>query len=253
MIQTQIRRSLEELVAAQGITILYACESGSRAWGFASPDSDYDVRFIYRHPVDWYLSIEEKKDTIELPVDALLDIGGWDLRKTLQLLKKSNPVIFEWLQSPIVYHQEPSFQAELFALAQKCFSPKTAMYHYLAGAKNALANGVEGEMVKVKSYFYVLRQLLAAKWIAETGCVPPMEFSKLFPLCSEQKNLCDEINELLAIKKRALEKEKTPARPIIQDFIQTELINCEAIAAKIESRLAPVDELNRFLYEKAIA
>src|SRR3954464_10534874 len=99
----QIEEALGAIERECGVRILYACESGSRAWGFPSPDSDYDVRIIYIHPPDWYLSIDDKKDTLELPINDELDISGWELRKALRMMRKSNAVIYEWLQSPIVY------------------------------------------------------------------------------------------------------------------------------------------------------
>ena len=110
---TRITAALAALEAQHGIRILYACESGSRAWGFPSPDSDYDVRFIYVHPLDWYLGLDEGPDTLNFPVDDELDLAGWELRKTLRLLRGSNAALFEWLQSPIVYHEAPGFRARL--------------------------------------------------------------------------------------------------------------------------------------------
>jgi predicted nucleotidyltransferase len=114
--QTRIATALAALEAQHGIRILCACESGSRAWGFPSPDSDYDVRFIYVHALDWYLGLDEGPDTLNFPVDDELDLAGWELRKTLRLLRSSNAALFEWLQSPIVYHEVPGFRAQLAPL-----------------------------------------------------------------------------------------------------------------------------------------
>jgi uncharacterized protein len=99
----EIQACLSDIEKTHQVKIIYSCESGSRAWGFPSADSDYDVRFLYLHPVDWYLSIEDKRDVIEVPIKNKLDITGWDLRKALQLFRKSNPPLLEWLGSPIVY------------------------------------------------------------------------------------------------------------------------------------------------------
>src|SRR5947209_3872560 len=109
----KIIAKLYEIEKEQSVKILYAVESGSRAWGFASKDSDYDIRFIYVHPIDWYISIEEKRDVIEYPVKDLLDFSGWDIRKALQLYKKSNPPLYEWLVSPIVYLEHGNFAQQL--------------------------------------------------------------------------------------------------------------------------------------------
>lgn len=114
------------------VKILYACESGSRAWGFASPDSDYDVRFIYIHNPDYYLSIDNADDVIELPVNEVLDISGWDIRKALKLFRKSNPPLMEWLQSPIVYACNEEFYAQMTALAPQYYIPRRAVITTLA-------------------------------------------------------------------------------------------------------------------------
>ncbi len=99
----KIKEQLRRIEDAENIKILLAVESGSRAWGFASPDSDYDVRFVYIRSLEDYLRLDATRDVIELPIDDVLDINGWDLQKTLRLLHKSNPTLFEWFSSPIVY------------------------------------------------------------------------------------------------------------------------------------------------------
>ena len=115
---------------AYNIRILYACESGSRAWGFASTDSDYDVRFIYVKPKLHYLSINDPTDIIELPVNDLLDVGGWELRKSLRLFRKSNATLYEWLQSPVIYGQNNEFISELRIMMPKYFSFRAGVLHY---------------------------------------------------------------------------------------------------------------------------
>jgi len=131
---SELTPRLDAIEAENDVRILYACESGSRAWGFASPDSDYDVRFIYARPREWYLSIDTQKrrDVIECPIEGLWDVNGWDLRKALGLLAKSNPPLLEWLGSPIVYRQDGSFVAGLQALAEEYLSPRSSRLHYLA-------------------------------------------------------------------------------------------------------------------------
>ena len=116
-VDEEIQRSIDEIEQSENVTVLYACESGSRAWGFHSQDSDYDVRFIYAHPPDWYLSVdlEKKRDVIERPILDDLDVSGWDLRKSLQLFRKSNPPLLEWLDSPIVYRDR--FDVAFFSRA----------------------------------------------------------------------------------------------------------------------------------------
>ena len=160
-----IRSQLNSLVEDHAIKMLYACESGSRAWGFPSPDSDYDVRFIYLFPMPWYLQLDEGRDVIDPPLEeteiGLLDLGGWDVRKTLRLLRKSNPVIWEWLQSPIVYHADQNLDLRQFRLVlDQFFSPITACHHYLSLCQNTMERELTGTQVKIKKYFYMLRPLL---------------------------------------------------------------------------------------------
>jgi uncharacterized protein len=131
----RIKERLAEIEKNEGVKILYACESGSRAWGFPSADSDYDVRFIYLHPVQWYLSIEKRRDVIEIPIFDNIDLSGWDLRKALQLFQKSNPPSFEWLGSPFVYMEQFSIIAKLRQLASVYYSSVASAYHYLHMAR----------------------------------------------------------------------------------------------------------------------
>src|SRR5262245_54567602 len=176
------QRILHELAGIEArfdVRVLFACESGSRGWGFASPDSDYDVRFVYVNQLPWYLTVEPGRDVIEQPISGELDINGWDLRKTLQLLRESNPTLLEWLRSPIVYQQETAWAERLRALAEDGFSPVRGYHHYVSMAKKNLREHLYGEVVRYKKYLYVLRPLLAARWIREGRGVPPMRFAEL--------------------------------------------------------------------------
>lgn len=133
-----ITSRLSGLEKAEVVRVGYAVESGSRAWGFASVDSDYDVRFLYVRKPEWYFSVnvERRRDVIELPIDGDLDINGWDLRKACQLLRKSNPPLLEWLHSPIVYRDRFGLAQKLRDLLPLFFSAKACSYHYLSMAKN---------------------------------------------------------------------------------------------------------------------
>ncbi len=134
-VRQQIEVELQRIEQEEGVNILSACESGSRAWGFPSKDSDYDVRYIYIRPVEWYLSIFEKRDVIERPISDMLDINGWDLKKALNLFRKSNPPLLEWLQSPIVYLENGSVAEQIRRVSPLTFSPRSCMHHYLHMAK----------------------------------------------------------------------------------------------------------------------
>lgn len=159
----RVRHQLEEVERRFGVRVLYACESGSRAWGFASPDSDYDVRFLYVHAPEWYLRVDAGRDVIELPIDDELDVCGWEWRKALGLLKSANPALIEWLDSPIVYQQYEAVIAELKAQVPHWFSPLRARWHYYSMARKNFRGYLQGDEVRLKKYFYVLRPLLEIK------------------------------------------------------------------------------------------
>jgi predicted nucleotidyltransferase len=220
---------LEKLKAIEhqfDVRILYACESGSRAWGFASPDSDYDVRFVYVHKADYYLSIDDLRDVIEVPINDLLDINGWELRKALRLFRKSNAPLYEWLQSPIVYAADPTFVSEMKVLKPTYFSPRAGMHHYISMAKSVFESELSGEMVKLKRYFYALRPVLAAKWIADIKSVPPMDFKSLSVLMPEQISTL--VDELLSIKAKVDESFMIEKKSEINAFIGECIRYCEA-------------------------
>ena len=149
-----IAEKLAQIEYEENVRILYAVESGSRAWGFPSSDSDYDVRFIYVRKPEYYLKLEKTRDVIELPINDMLDINGWDLNKTLRLLHSSNPTLFEWMSSPIVYRQT-EFSDRLNPILDKYFSCKSGLHHYFSMAEGNYRNYLKTDMVKFKKYFYV--------------------------------------------------------------------------------------------------
>lgn len=194
---SKILEKIREVEAKRGVEVLLAVESGSRAWGFASPDSDYDIRFIYRHEKDWYLSPWDNDETIEFMTEDDLDGSGWDLRKTFHLLLKSNAALLSWFYSPIVYKEDEKF-AELFKpLADTCFSPIAVSYHYLSMSKKYL-EACRSDEVKLKSYFYCLRTALTGKWIIEKGTIPPVLFSELLVLVDDKTG--KKIEDLITLK-----------------------------------------------------
>lgn len=193
----RILEKIKEVEAAKGVEILLAVESGSRAWGFASPDSDYDIRFIYRHEKDWYLTPWDKDETIEFMTEDDLDGSGWDLRKTFHLLLKSNAALLSWFYSPIVYKSDEKFVDLFKPLADDCFSPIAVSYHYLSMSKKYL-EACRRDEVKLKSYFYCLRTTLTGKWIIEKGTVPPVLFSDLLVLTDDKTRR--KVEDLVALK-----------------------------------------------------
>ena len=217
----KIQNKLKQIELEKGVEILYAVESGSRAWGFASPDSDYDIRFIYKHDLDYYLSLWEQTDVIEFMTEDDLDGSGWDLRKTVKLLAKSNAPLLEWIYSPVVYYENEAFMNQMRALAKDCFSPVACLHHYLGTTKNFM-DVCEQEEVKLKSYFYALRTALAGKWIIENNTFPPVAFMELLPIAPP--NIQDRIKELMQIKANQDESYLHPKEVLITDFLKETVV-----------------------------
>jgi len=238
-----ILQKLSELEQSENIKILYACESGSRAWGFASPDSDFDVRFIYARNINHYLNIVEMPDVVGLPVNEVLDIGGWDLKKALKLFLKSNAPLYEWLQSPIIYQQDNTFADEMQSLMPAYFSLRSAGNHYLSMANNTLRDDLQGELVKLKRYFYALRPALACRWIVQKQTVPPMEFNQLRMLISDSE-VQKGIDDLLEQKNTADENALVAPVALINEWLTDMLNSCKEQLPLIPSIKNNADELN---------
>ncbi|GLX65985.1 nucleotidyltransferase domain-containing protein [Paenibacillus glycanilyticus] len=239
MIDDQYRLKIEDELARiereENIRILYACESGSRAWGFPSKDSDYDVRFLYVRPVEWYLSIRERRDVIERPISDMLDINGWDLRKALALFHKSNPPLLEWLQSPIVYSEAYETADRIRKMSRDAFSPKSCMFHYLHMAKGNYREYLQGDSILVKKYFYVLRPLLACSWIEQYGMMPPVPFEQLLEdAIPADHELHGVIERLLARKRAGEELGMEPRIPRLNDYLEEQITYFERAAKELD-------------------
>lgn len=202
---------LREIERERGIAVLLAVESGSRAWGFPSRDSDLDVRFLYARPVERYLSVAPLRDQIELPFDPPYDVGGWDLRKAAWLLCRSNATVVEWATSPIRYVANDPLAEGLLALAAAVADPAATRYHYDRMARRAWA-AVDGEgRPRLKPYCYALRAALAARWSRETRTPPPMDLPSLL-LASGVGRAAVAAAEALVAAKRAGDEDATGAR-----------------------------------------
>lgn len=223
-IENAIEVKLRDIEKQESVRILYACESGSRAWGFASTDSDYDVRFIYCHPTNWYLSIRDRRDVIERPLDTDgLDVSGWDIRKTIGLFRKSNPPLLEWLNSPICYVEHGLFIRRLRELMPAYYSPRNCSIHYWNMARHNFDNYLSRETVSLKKYFYVLRPVLACNWIERGLGVVPTEFGKLLDAIVPLGLLREAIVALQETKRGSAELGEGPCIPVIHDFLSAEL------------------------------
>jgi len=225
---SRIENALDRIERDEQVRILYACESGSRAWGFESHDSDYDVRFIYLRRTEWYLTIQHKPDVIERPVDDGLDISGWDLPKALELFRKSNPPLLEWLQSPIVYREVGSAAERMRRLMASYYSPISCMYHYLHMAQGNYREYLQGEEVRIKKYCYVLRPVLACLWIERGLGVVPTEFEVLVNRLVPGGPLRGAIDALLRGKRQGIELDRGPRIPEISDFLNKEIVRLSA-------------------------
>lgn len=239
-----MKSKLKNLALDKKVDILFACESGSRAWGFDSPDSDYDVRFVYTHPIDWYLSTSEKRDTIDV-MDGDFDAVGWELRKKLRLLKKSNVPALEHLFSPITYIEESASIKELRAIAKDCFSPVACMYHYLSMSKK-YEEKLTGETVKLKNLFYALRTALAGKWILEHNTMPPVVFSEMLSLIKRDES--DELRNLMSIKSENNESYLHSRNEKVMGLLKGILYVNENYAKSLSAGKPDVDRIDSFLY-----
>jgi predicted nucleotidyltransferase len=245
-IRIEIMRRLAAVEEKEGVRILLAIESGSRAWGFASPNSDFDVRFIYARPQDWYLAVdlEDKRDVIEYPIVDDIDLNGWDVRKALQLFWRSNPAVIEWIKSPINYIDKGDFKAGMQELLDSVYTLEKGIYHYRSMAKTNYRGYLMAEMVPLKKYFYVLRPLLATRWIQTYRTAPPIEFSALLHLLPNEDGLLEEIQGLLERKKVALEKELAPRIDKLNAFIEAELARLESFSVEKEDKAGGMEQLN---------
>lgn len=237
-----IERKLREIETARGVRILLAVESGSRAWGFASPDSDYDVRFVYLQSPAAYLRLDKTRDVIEWELNAVLDINGWDLQKALRLLHGSNPTLFEWAGSPVVYRSTPEWEA-VRLLAEGYFSPRAGMFHYLNLARREYTRHICGETARYKAYLYALRAVLCCRWIAHNQTPPPVAFADLAraELAQPVRPLAE---ELLERKSRTGESDRGPRLPELDRYLERQLAEWEAAAPAVPRQGGDWERLN---------
>lgn len=215
-----ITSELRGIETRENVKILFAVESGSRAWGFPSPDSDFDVRFVYARPRDWYLSLTLGRDVIELPLEGDDDINGWDIRKALALALKPNPVLLEWLSSPIRYIWNDAVCGELQTFTRKIAHGTACRHHYM---RMAQLQRDEGETIKLKRYFYALRAAMALRWIETHAEAPPMNFQQLMRGVDIPNDLESEIEKLVLKKKTTVELGEGLRIPCIEAFLESEI------------------------------
>lgn len=216
-VREAIENLLKEIEQKHEIKIIHAVESGSRAWGFPSRNSDFDIRFIYCHQPNWYITPFERKDTIEVLGTGDLDASGWDLGKSLALLYKGNAVIHEWLHCSLIYRSVTEPFENLKAFSQEEFNPTAAFYHYISLAKRKFLD--EATATNAKYFLYALRSLLCAKHIAVTGSVPPVLFHELVKAYLST-DLQSEVDDLLQKKLHSGEMDAFVISKPLWDFTQ---------------------------------
>lgn len=259
-----IQDSLLAVNIRHKVDVLFGVESGSRAWGFESKDSDYDIRFVYQSPRDGYLTLFPPRDVIEQALPTIvagvpLDFSGWDLRKFLQLISKSNPVAFEWLQSKIVYREVPFWEEEVRPACAPFFSPKAAMMHYLSMAKHNYREHMRdgtSPSVRLKKYLYITRPLLCCRWIEmyRNVLLPPMQFHTLMEgtLPASKAGLHHALLDLVERKKAGHELDEGPAIKCINDFIDAELARLRAVADHMPVGRGEIATLDRLFCDRVV-
>ncbi|HUP07279.1 MAG TPA: nucleotidyltransferase domain-containing protein [Caldimonas sp.] len=244
-VRTEIIARIRRAEREHEVVVLLAVESGSRAWGFESPNSDYDARFVYAHRPDWYLSVdvEGKRDVIEYPIVDDIDLNGWDVRKALRLLARSNPTLVEWVQSPIIYLESGSFASRVRSLLPEVYSCARGIYHYRSMARSNDRGYLKADRVPLKKYFYVLRPLLSVRWLERYRTPAPIEFEKLLHLIDDEPALLADVRNLLARKRAAPETGLEPPVGSIHAFIERELERLDGVSMTA-SRSAATESLD---------
>jgi predicted nucleotidyltransferase len=241
--EAEINGLMARIEREQGFRILYACESGSRAWGFASPDSDYDIRFLFVRPEADYLGVFPLQDAIDFPLENELDAGGWDVRKAAALLGKSNGALVEWLHSPIVYRAASGFPERWRKAAKEVFSARASADHYRGLAKQMVHGKLTGDRVRAKDYLYALRAVLAASWVLQDRGIPPVPFSELLPVAPDE--IRDLVPSLLAHKAATMEGERMERVDALDGFLNSSLEEIEARISALPQAAACRETLNR--------
>lgn len=260
-----IRLRLHEMEQTEGISILIAIESGSRAWGFHSPDSDYDVRFIYTRPIEWHYRLGKKRDVVEQPISEDLDISGWELSKALTLMLGSNAVVAEWLQSPITYMQDREALCALSDFADRCLDRRSVSWHYLSLVERQLSRlKTPDGAIRLKRLFYILRPALALRWMRlHEQAMPPMDMARLRAGCALDPAIAEALDVLTAQKKQAREKATLETiDPVLEALVEQEVALVREWLATADTTLKQspkqllwneADRLHRTISEQSFA
>ena len=247
---SSIHSKLQEIERTHGVQIIFACESGSRAWGFASPDSDYDIRFLYLRKLEDYLGLSKQPDTLQFDLDAdLHDIAGWDIQKALRLFGESNGALLEWLHSPIVYREDKDVMSLWRALVPDTLMAKPLAGHYLGMARKTWQCPLQESRVRTKSYLYALRAVLAARWVLERRLPAPVRLRRLLELSSLEKGVMQELNQPLTTKRQAMEGDTVAPYPRLHTFLEQQLEALTEQQATLKTRSPDFRLLDAFFQQ----
>ncbi len=251
MTKEQILHNLAKIEKDYNVKILFAAESGSRAWGFDSPDSDWDIRFIYVNNLEWYLTVDKRRDVIEVMGEDGFDAAGWDIRKALGLYKRTNLALFEWFHSPIIYIDNPALRTQLDILMPSIFNNKKALYHYYHIAINHDRRYLNKRGVELKRYLYFIRGLLACKYLLEHSSIPPVAFRELVAATVYDEDVLTEINHILTLKSQSSEHNCEIICQTLQNFgreLDEEIRTTIENYPDSENRERKDTELDKLLY-----
>ncbi len=249
-VRSEIHQRLKAVEREHNLRVVFACESGSRAWGFASNDSDFDVRFIFVRPVEAYLKLRPPSDAFDLQGNDDFDLAGWDIRKTAELMRKSNSPLLEWLDSPIIYERDEAVSARLIELRDRYFDPKKSVYHYLSLAGGIFGKYLDGNPQPVrKKYLYAIRPLACIRYIEQHGCQPPTRFESVLEGIDLEGEVRNAIGQLVADKKASREIGVGASDPILNNWITTTLKHGQAIAESLSPNDISNHELDSMVAE----
>jgi len=235
-IKESIIDKLRHIEQTYEVKIIHAIESGSRGWGFAAANADYDCRFIYVHKVERYLSVLEMDEFIEYELDETYDIKGYDLKRVLRYIMKSQATINEWLSSNVVYIKNDSVASKLARLAADFFNPIPVSYHYLSLAKKTMAEITATDEAKIKKYFYILRPIANLNFIGQYGKMPYMEYDKTLDATAPPPDVVAAIQALKVQKSTLLEHDKIPQHTFLLDYFNSEISRFESVLKEMKHK-----------------
>jgi predicted nucleotidyltransferase len=246
-----IDRRLDGIEASEGVTIPWGIESGSRAWGFPPPDSDYDCRFVFVRGLGDYLSPWPRRDVIQTPLDKIFDVNGWDLAKALRLLVKGNGTLTEWLRSPIVYRGDPVFRDEFLGLAEQVTDRALLGRHYRHVGLQQLATG----RLSLKRFFYALRPAAVLHWLDAhpDRAVPPMELMTALEDGDAPAEVHAASADLVALKAATHELGDGEVPEVLARFVDAELTRAERFENAVRPDPAEAQELCEAFFERVVA